>query len=152
MIDGRLGPSRTGGGSSGKVKTRGVGVRDRRRSNLESMPASYPGSESSSSSSGMYSGATSPLMPSPLMFTNSASSLCTFSSALLARSLSRSRSLRSFFFALFESSSLFSTMSYRGTPLSKLVRTSRAGRGSKSPARTDVAVRRRRFWAGRGRP
>lgn len=32
---------------------------------------------------------------------------------------------------------------YGLTPLSKLVNTSRGGRGSKSPARTEVAVRRR---------
>jgi len=55
--------------------------------------------------------------------------------------LSRSRSFFSLFLALLSSSS-FSTTIYGGTPLSKLVRTSRGGRGSKAPAITEVALRR----------
>lgn len=50
----------------------------------------------------------------------------------------------SFFLARLTSSS-FSTTLYNGTPFNKLVSTSREGRGSKSPARTLVAVRLR-FW------
>lgn len=55
-----------------------------------------------------------------------------------------SRSFFSFLRALRSSSiSAFSTESYTGTPFNTLVSTSREGRGSKSPARTEVAVRRR---------
>ena len=61
-----------------------------------------------------------------------------------ARFLSFSRSFFSFFrVRLSSSSSAFSTALYTGTPLSRLVSTSRWGRGSKSPAKTEVAVRRR---------
>lgn len=60
------------------------------------------------------------------------------------RFLSFSRSRLSFFLARrSSSSSTFSTTLYTGTPLSRLVSTSRPGRESKSPARTLVAVRRR---------
>lgn len=64
-------------------------------------------------------------------------------------SLSRS-SLFSFLRArLSSSSSARSTALYTGTPLRRLVSTSRCGRVSKSPASTVVAVRRR-FWARTG--
>lgn len=64
------------------------------------------------------------------------------SCCLLMRFCSRSRALLSSF-RFFRSSTSPSMGLYGLTPLSKLVNTSRGGRGSKSPARTEVAVRRR---------
>lgn len=65
-------------------------------------------------------------------------------SAASSRFRALSRSLLSFFLAL-RSSSPFSSALYGGTPFNKLVNTSRHGRLSKTPAMTEVAVRRTRF-------
>ena len=60
-----------------------------------------------------------------------------------ARSFSRSCLSRLSLFLSFLACSSSGVCLGMGTPLSRLVRTSRWGRGSKLPARTEVAVRRR---------
>jgi len=73
---------------------------------------------------------------------------CSLAAILFWRSLSLSLSFCSRRMSL-RSSLSFSTSLYGPTPLRRLVNTSRKGRGSNSPASTDVAVLRRLTGGGR---